>query len=93
MYSDNFFTGSVDTLLPSILNSSNLTQRDNEAGMSINLLYRNPNRLKLVKFPNVSGISHNSLCCKSKCVKARQFPSSVRRKQKIVRRRRKTSKF
>lgn len=56
--------------------------RDNEEGMSINLLYLKPNRLKLVKFPKVSGISHNSLCCKSKCDNSTQFPISEQKLQK-----------
>ena len=67
-------TGSWETLLPSMLNSSSLEQLASDDGMADRRLYLIKSRLRFFRFPIKSGKSISSLWVKSSVVNWAQLP-------------------
>ena len=70
-------TGSWETLLPSILNSSSLEQLASDDGMADRRLYLIKSRLRFFRFPINSGKSISSLWVKSRVVNWAQLPKKT----------------
>ncbi len=71
---DNSPSGSCETQLPSIVNSSMFSQWLSEIGICVRRLYLIPSRLRSFRLPIDSGNSHSSLCCTSRVVSCVQLP-------------------
>ncbi len=67
-------SGSCETQLPSMVNSSMFSQWLSEIGICVRRLYLMPSRLSSFRLPIDSGSSHSSLCCTSRVVSCVQLP-------------------